>query len=92
MVYTFAILVLLACDIFINLKLIWRSVCVYVQVQEESEDGAKPKYVIQSPPSFCSKFLLEMEMKKICKIEEEQRKQEEQERLATEVSVLHRIH
>lgn len=92
MLYTFAVFVLPPSDIVINFKILWQSVCVYVQIEKETEDVAEPKYVIKSPPNFCSKFLLEMEMKKVRKKEEEQWKQEEEERLAIEVRVWQKIH
>jgi hypothetical protein len=44
--------------------------------------------VLKPPADLRSKFLLEMEAKKMCKKEAEQRKHEEETRLATEVSRL----
>ncbi|XP_021925034.1 dynein regulatory complex subunit 7 isoform X2 [Zootermopsis nevadensis] len=65
-----------------------RVVCPYLpnctKIESETEDDAEPKYVIKSPLNFCSKFLLEMEMKKVREKEEEQRKKEEEERQAIE--------
>ena len=47
-----------------------------------------PKYVLKPPADLRSKFLLEMEARKMRKKEAEQRKREEEKRLATEVSRL----
>jgi hypothetical protein len=51
-----------------------------------------PKYVIKPPADLYSKFLQEMEMKKVREKEEEQKKHEEEKRLAIEVSVWQKAH
>ena len=47
-----------------------------------------PKYVLKPTADLRSKFLLEMEAKQMRKKEAEQRKCEEEKRLATEVSTM----
>jgi hypothetical protein len=51
-----------------------------------------PKYAIKPPANLCSKFLLEMEVKKVRKKEEEQKKYEEERRLVIEVSVWQKVY
>jgi hypothetical protein len=92
MSYTFIVFVPPVGDVFINLKILQPSISIYVKVEKKSEDKEVPKYAIRPPANLYSKFLLEMEMKKIREKEKEQKKHEEERRLAIEVSVWQKVY
>ena len=60
---------------------------ISLQKEEEVKDEAIPKYIIKAPVDLRSKFLLEMEQKEVQKKEDSIKQQQEEERLAIEVSL-----